>query len=278
MTDDPASLFDSEELTDATIRCGATSFKVRAAILAAASTYFRKAFTGAFEVRWSTALMFADADLQQEAHTKVISLHDDDFEAVLDMLPYTYNFSYVACRDRYSCSWVLFDANMYVMGDKYDLPTLKQAAKNQFLSRKDEIDDVHIVEIEMLVNLIYNRTLPSDTTLRQKLTRAVMNTDFFTHSRRNEKREGLLAQNPTFAVELLHEYDRRVAYLQTRDAELYDCPECSVRVLMAIPPDHGEEVTYRPSCGTKAGWDDWYHSRVVFDGKELEQENARSRS
>ncbi|GAB7346350.1 hypothetical protein MBLNU457_5062t2 [Dothideomycetes sp. NU457] len=250
------SLFDSDKLSDATIQCGSRSFKVHAAILTAASTYFEGAFAGVFK----------------ESATRVIDLKDDDEEAVLAMLRFLYNHSYEDCY--YACSYSesLFDAKMYILGDKYDLPELRARSKDDFSQAVMEgaLSEMGLDDAKSVLDLAYHGLPDSNRSLRESLLEAVVarGNDFWTIDGEDSSAE-LFAQYPQFATEVVRKYVDRMAFLGKRQADQYICPHCNLRFRMSISFDIKDVDADRhydcPSCFESSAAERWAQARVEID-------------
>ncbi|RGP69558.1 n-carbamoyl-l-amino acid hydrolase [Fusarium sporotrichioides] len=103
------------DLSDAVITCEDQVFKIHRVVLSAHSKYFARALNG----EW------------KETTDRKIEIKDFDPIVVEAMLHFIYSFDYVDACDSSS---MVFNAQVYQIADKYDIPALKTYSKNKFAS------------------------------------------------------------------------------------------------------------------------------------------------
>ncbi|KAK4901663.1 hypothetical protein LTR27_001435 [Elasticomyces elasticus] len=133
LADAVKNLWAHKKHADLTVICAERSWRVHKIILCAQSPFFAKACDGDFKA--------SDLDGPIEAETGVITLKEDDPSAVAAMLDYVYNFDYPddANHDNTeSISPILFNLQVYVLADKYDIPHLGRIAESKFCQRANE--------------------------------------------------------------------------------------------------------------------------------------------
>ncbi|KAI4722530.1 hypothetical protein E4T48_01187 [Aureobasidium sp. EXF-10727] len=135
--------FNDKDLSDIIIEFNDTQFFAHKVILARGSTWFEKAFPSGFS----------------ETNQKVVELHDDvSSDAIMAMLEHLYGMDYKdqsVHGDVGGISQVHLE--VFVLGDKYDVVSLKKQAADQFMKfLTGEADhgrfyDRTIHEIQMLL-------------------------------------------------------------------------------------------------------------------------------
>ncbi|KAM0229761.1 hypothetical protein ACHAPO_009835 [Fusarium lateritium] len=132
-------------MSDAVITCEDKVFKVHRVLLSAHSKYFEKALNG----------------LWKETTESKIEIKDFEPDVVEAMLFFIYSFDYDAASDSSS---MVFDAQVYQIADKYDIPALKTCSKEKFTSAITaswNTDDFPIA-----VSVVYSTTPLEDRGLR----------------------------------------------------------------------------------------------------------------
>ncbi|THX80633.1 hypothetical protein D6D04_04491, partial [Aureobasidium pullulans] len=113
------NFFDDEELSDVIIKFGEEQVFAHKVILASGSVWFEKALLGNFS----------------EAKKKVVELHDDVISgAMMAMLKHLYGMTYH--EQEYPGSGKdlpEFHLDVFILGDKYDVPSLRLAARKTLL-------------------------------------------------------------------------------------------------------------------------------------------------
>ncbi|KAK7419798.1 hypothetical protein QQX98_003171 [Neonectria punicea] len=105
--------YNTDTLSDVVVTCDGQEFKVHGVILSAHSKYFATALNG----KW------------KESSEKKIEIKDFDASVVEAMLRFMYSFDYT---NTYSTSTMVYDAQVYQIADKYDVPALKEHSKAKF--------------------------------------------------------------------------------------------------------------------------------------------------
>ena len=103
----------------------------------------------------------------KEGQTKTITLHDDDPDMVSAMLCFLYTGNYKDGEDHEPA--ICFNAGMYALGDKYDIPLLKDLAAIKFKKDLEGFDLTMTLELLEAIKVIYTTTLASDKVLREAL-------------------------------------------------------------------------------------------------------------
>ncbi|KAK5679749.1 hypothetical protein LTS10_007697 [Elasticomyces elasticus] len=133
LTDAVKNLWAHKKHADLTVICAERSWRVHKIILCAQSPSSQKPVMATSRLVISTP--------SQEAQTGVITLKEDDPSAVAAMLDYVYNFDYPddANHDNTEpISPILFNLQVYVLADKYDIPYLGRIAESKFCQRATE--------------------------------------------------------------------------------------------------------------------------------------------
>ncbi|SCO91198.1 uncharacterized protein FRV6_15326 [Fusarium oxysporum] len=144
----PSSLkeyYNKDALSDVTITCDGQEFKAHRVIISAHSKCFAKALNGDWK----------------ESSERQIDIKDFDASVVEAMLRFMYSFDY---SNIYGTSTMVFDAQMYQIADKYDIPALKAQSKNKFdvaVTTGWSMDD-----FPLAITVVYESTPPEDRGLR----------------------------------------------------------------------------------------------------------------
>ncbi|GKU09497.1 unnamed protein product, partial [Fusarium langsethiae] len=137
--------YNKDALSDVTITCDGQEFKAHRVIISAHSKCFAKALNGDWK----------------ESSERQIDIKDFDASAVEAMLRFMYSFDY---SNIYGTSTMVFDAQMYQIADKYDIPALKAQSKNKFdvaVTTGWSMDD-----FPLAITVVYESTPPEDRGLR----------------------------------------------------------------------------------------------------------------
>jgi speckle-type POZ protein len=179
----------------------------------------------------------------KESSERQIDIKDFDASVVEAMLRFMYSFDY---SNIYGTSTMVFDAQMYQIADKYDIPALKAQSKNKFdvaVTTGWSMDD-----FPLAITMVYESTPPEDRGLRDLVVEtARKNIDKLLG------RDGfceLIRKTPDFAADL-------IPFLCVQPSESihrYECPSCDHKF-------RGEfsGVTYHcPNCSRKrSDWDSY---------------------
>lgn len=197
---------------------------------------------------------------------------------MLGMLRFIYNHSYNDCQRkcmykacRKACTYpeALFDAQMYVLGDKYDLPDLKAKSSEAFSESilHSDFSAMLVDDVKGILDLAYHRLPDSDRSLRESLLKAVLarGNDFWIIDG-HDKSADLLAQYPQFATEVVRRYVRREEFLGKRQADQYTCPnpECTQEFRMDIAMEEYQidYYFYCPHCFQGLPVERWLQVRI----------------
>ncbi|VUC31516.1 unnamed protein product [Clonostachys rosea] len=137
--------FNTHMFSDAVVVCEDQEFKVHRLVLACHSKYFEKQLTG----NW------------KESVEKRIEIRDFDPGIVESMLRYMYSFNY---NNIQGVSSMVYDAQVYQIADKYDIPTLKEYSKDRFSTAITA--GWNMDEFPLAINVVYESTPPEDRGLR----------------------------------------------------------------------------------------------------------------
>ncbi|EXK33757.1 hypothetical protein FOXG_02915 [Fusarium oxysporum f. sp. lycopersici 4287] len=130
---------NSDALSDVIVTCDGQEFKAHRVILSAHSKCFTKALNGDWK----------------ESSERKIDIKDFDPSVVEAMLRFIYSFEY---SNTYGTSSMVFDAQMWQIADKYDIPALMAESKKKFeiaVTTGWSMDD-----FPMAVTIVYDSALP----------------------------------------------------------------------------------------------------------------------
>ncbi|KAF4958473.1 hypothetical protein FGADI_2396 [Fusarium gaditjirri] len=130
---------NSDALSDVNVTCDGQEFKAHRLILCAHSKFFAKALNGDWK----------------ESSERKIDIKDFDPSVVEAMLRFMYSFEY---SNTYGTSSMVFDAQMWQIADKYDIPALMAESKKKFgiaVTTGWSMDD-----FPLAVTIVYESALP----------------------------------------------------------------------------------------------------------------------
>jgi hypothetical protein len=137
--------FNTGTFSDVVIVCEDQEFKVHRLVLACHSKYFEAQLNG----NW------------KESIERRIEIQDFDPGIVESMLRYMYSFNYNNTRGHSS---MVYDAQVYQIADKYDIPTLKEYSKDRFCTAITT--GWNMDEFPLAINVVYESTPAEDRGLR----------------------------------------------------------------------------------------------------------------
>ncbi|KAI9769799.1 MAG: hypothetical protein M1840_003793 [Geoglossum simile] len=156
---------DNGEFTDLTLSHGTRLFKVHRIIVCPQSKVFYKACTGGFEVG-SLSYILTVANINQESFTSIIKVVDVSYVEVKKMnMSYDDEIPEEAEQEMDpSISSLQLHARMFALGDRYDIPGLRDLAVKNYSSRCA----VPGVSLELITSIhdVYTRTPASIRQLR----------------------------------------------------------------------------------------------------------------
>lgn len=221
--------YNTETLSDVIVVCEGEEFKVHKVILSAHSEYFAKQLSGAWK----------------ESLEGKIDIKDFDASVVEGMLRFMYSFDYASTC---GTSSMVFDAQMYQIADKYQIPSLKAHSMSRFgaaIATGWDMDDFSVA-----VSVVYNSTPSDDRSLRDlavetscaNIEKLLQHDDFCK----------LLRETPDFSADLIPVLcDERQPTIQR-----YQCPFCENTFL----GEYGRGRHYCQFCGR--GHSDWDQHHV----------------
>ncbi|ENH71186.1 Protein roadkill [Fusarium oxysporum f. sp. cubense race 1] len=191
--------YNKDALSDITITCDGQEFKAHRVIISAHSKCFAKALNGDWK----------------ESSERQIDIKDFDASVVEAMLRFMYSFDY---SNIYGTSTMVFDAQMYQIADKYDIPALKAQSKNKFdvaVTTGWSMDD-----FPLAITVVYESTPPEDRGLRDLVVQtARKNIDkLLGHDGFCE----LIRKTPDFAADLIP----FLCVKPSKSMHRYECPSC----------------------------------------------------
>ncbi|MCJ1244620.1 hypothetical protein MMC30_001818 [Trapelia coarctata] len=166
---DLRGLLANNGYADFTVKCGNRTWGIHRAIVCTRSFYFKRVCAGNFKVSpliLPMPLFNNEAELNaKEAMQSSITLEDDDPAFVGGMLEYLYTMVYPSVASVFRKSDdLVFDARMYAIADKYDLPDLKRKVQEAFvLLLPNHTEDVLFAEV---ARAVYELTPQTDRGLR----------------------------------------------------------------------------------------------------------------
>lgn len=105
--------------------------------------------------------------LFQEGQTRNITLLEDDPKMIASMVYFIYTGDYKDDGD--GKLPMLYNAGMYAVGDKYDIPLLKDLAASKFSNALQAFDNFIVNVFIDAIHTVYTTTLSSDRNLRDRL-------------------------------------------------------------------------------------------------------------
>ncbi|OCL09392.1 POZ domain-containing protein [Glonium stellatum] len=226
---------NSPNFSDVTIRCEGEDFKAHRLVLCAQSKWFFKACNGDWK----------------EATERVIDLPDDKLPVVEAMLDFFYRFDYQA-----TSSPMIFNAKVYSIADKYDIPTLKSHALGKF--RKSVETCWGMDDFPLAIREVYSSTLDNDRGLRDLVVKAACeHADAL--SKEPEFRTAL-EEASSFAADVVLSMAKGRPKQTTPRTNTYDCPNCGNSWQAILPSGIS---CYCPNCGnSRSNWDSYITARA----------------
>ncbi|KAH6952241.1 BTB/POZ protein [Fusarium avenaceum] len=224
-----ARYYNTDAFSDVAITCDGQEFKAHRVILSAHSKYFTKALNG----EW------------KESSERQLDIKDFDASVVEAMLRFMYSFDY---SNIYGTSTMAFDAQMYQIADKYDIPALKAQSKNKFevaVTTGWSMD-----AFPLTITVVYESTPPEDRGLRDLVVETAR--ENIDELLRHDGFCELIRKTPDFAADLIPFLSMRPSGSIYR----YRCPSCHHKF-------RGEfsGVNYCcPNCSSKRS--DWDSHRI----------------
>ncbi|KAF5597192.1 kelch 8 [Fusarium pseudoanthophilum] len=141
--------YNNKCLSDVLVRCGDQEFAVHSLVLFCHSDYFKRQLTGPWK----------------ESEDKTIEIKDFDANIVGAMLRFLYSFDYDVPPNTRT---MIFHAQVYQIGDKYGIETLKKHAINKFESvvNEAEVDAGFASTLADTISIVYSTTPSGDRGLR----------------------------------------------------------------------------------------------------------------
>ncbi|KAB8249751.1 BTB/POZ protein [Aspergillus flavus] len=223
--------FISSDFSDMTICTADQEFKVHRLIVCGQSAYFSRLF----KANWT------------ESVDNKIQLKSDDPRAVEAMVHFMYGFEYDSSgSDLGRVSPMLFNINVYQVADKFEVPQLKQKAKDKFetIARTCwEMDDYPIA-----ISEAYQRTHKGDRGLRDILVS--ISHEHLEKLLENEDFRTVLEEVLGFAADLVRHSPGNTG------VKKYCCPNCNFNWMLGHSAGN---ISYRcPKCSSqRSNWDDF---------------------
>ncbi|PLN76859.1 BTB/POZ domain protein [Aspergillus taichungensis] len=217
--------FHTSTFSDLTLVTSDQKFEMHKLIVCGQSGYFSRLF----KHNW------------KEVTDNVIQLEEDDPRALEAMIHFMYGFSYDSSgSDRGRTSPMLFNVNVYQTGDKYDIPKLKEQAKEKFavaLKNCWEMDDFPVA-----IARAYSTTVASDRGLRDLIVDTCL--EHISELLENDDFKQVLRETLDFAADLVHKqyYNSSIT--------TYRCPNCTHEWGMKS----SGAIYFCPSCSTRRDW------------------------
>ncbi|KAI8648938.1 BTB domain-containing protein [Fusarium sp. Ph1] len=221
--------YNAAALSDAAVVCDDQEFKVHRVILSAHSKYFATELNGSWK----------------ESAEKKIEIKDFDVSVVEAMLRFMYSFDY---SNTYGASTMVYEAQVYQIADKYDIPALKEHSKSKFgaaITTGWSLDD-----FPLAITVAYASTPSEDRGLRDLAVEV---------SRKNiDKLLGhdgfceLLRKTPDFSADLIPFLSGKPSTNTPR----YKCPSCHHE----FRGEFSGMSYYCPNCSHKRS--DWTSYRI----------------
>ncbi|KAL2864416.1 BTB/POZ protein [Aspergillus lucknowensis] len=217
--------FHASTFSDLTIVTRDQKFEVHKLIICGQSEYFSRLFNH----NW------------KEVTENVIQLEDDDPRAIEAIIHFMYGFNYDSSgSDQGQTSPMLFNVNVYQIGDKYGVPKLKEQAKEKFMVAIKacwEMDDFPVT-----ITSTYSTTTPTDRGLRDLIISTCL--EHLNKLLENDDFKQVLRETLGFAADLVQSRGHHTS------TTTYHCPNCghdwSVHSL--------GKVQYCPLCSYSADW------------------------
>ncbi|PKY07468.1 BTB/POZ domain protein [Aspergillus campestris IBT 28561] len=218
--------FHTSTFSDLTIVTSDQRFEVHKLIVCGQSGYF----SNLFKHNW------------KEVTDNVIRLEEDDPRAVEAMIHFMYGFNYDSSgSDRGRTSPMLFNVNVYQTGDKYDIPKLKEQAKEKFavaLKNCWEMDDFPVA-----IARAYSTTVASDRGLRDLLVDTCL--EHIDDLLEDDDFKQVLRETLDFAADLVQKQ------IYHSDKTIYRCPSCRREWSVTCTTN---AVSYCPMCSSNQDW------------------------
>lgn len=184
--------------------------------------------------------------MSKESSERQIDIKDFDASVVEAMLCFLYSFDY---SNICGTSTMVFDAQMYQIADKYDIPALKAQCKNKFnaaVATGWSMDD-----FPLAITVVYESTPPEDRGLRDLVVQT---------ARENIDKllvyDGfckLLRETPEFSADLILVLRAK----SSGSVRRYECPSCDNKFRGEFS---GGSYYYCPLCGRRGS--DWNSYQV----------------
>lgn len=240
------AFFDDPTSSDVTICLGNRRVYAHRIALCRGSKYFASMLAGRFQVSqmpaappdWVSQTNFE----QQESASKEIELKEDDSGAMLALLRFLYDLPYNAEANSKWVSSLQPHASVYVVADKYQLDSLKEAVANnmqKILTSKTYTNNLgHLRWCDSFknagdffgtLNTILEVTTTQDTQAREVLICFIIhNINFF---RKQDKLLSLFKDYPELAVQLISDPDLEVeaegTWMCVEDSCVSSVPGCT---------------------------------------------------
>lgn len=191
--------YNTAALSDVLVVCDDQEFKVHRVILSAHSKYFTAELNGSW----------------QESSDRKIQIKDFDASVVEAMLRFMYSFDY---SNNSGSSTMVYDAQVYQIADKYDIPALKAHCKSKFgtaIATGWSLDD-----FPLAITVAYESTPSEDRGLRDLAVETSRK-----HIDKLLGRDGfceLLRKTPDFSADLIPFLSEKTSTNTPR----FKCPSC----------------------------------------------------
>ncbi|KAK7183848.1 uncharacterized protein CC84DRAFT_1089157 [Paraphaeosphaeria sporulosa] len=214
---DISTYLTAGNFSDLTLQFGERTWKIHKAIACCHSKWFHNVMTIGFKVSTCTC------ESIQETETNVITLEDDgEMADALDcMVSYFYEAGYDTSK--YSTPGTLLHAQVAVVADKYDCPSLYKLASASFAKQVPSVKSDDWIDIAALIYDYTTLELTTHSELRSLVINSVLSRpDMLTTILEKDTMVDILRSNADLATDLL------LARPKTRDTSehLFMCDKC----------------------------------------------------